>query len=1040
MKTHYAELGASSAFSFLQACGQPHQLVEQAAQRGLECLALTDFGGVYGAVQFHQAARKAGIHPIIGTQIRLPNGGKLRLLCKDHRGYQNLCRLLTLSHAQSPKGIHQSKWEDIQKYSCGIFALLNTNTITKYNTKNLKLEIKNILQYLKNIYGKYLYIEICRHMDRHEAASIKTLEDAASAFGVPLVATNDVRHPTPRDKPLLDVMTCMAHHTTLDAAGRTLLPNAQWSLKSPAQMQAMFADTPQALRNTAHIAEQCEFSLDAIHYQFPAFPTPASEPPMRYLRALTYAGAHERYRPLTQKARKQLEHELTIIERLDLAGYFLIVWDIVRYARSQGILAQGRGSAANSAVCYSLGITAVDPVRRGLLFERFLSEQRGEWPDIDIDLPSRERRERVIQYVYDTYGPRGAAMTANVITYRPRLALREVGKALGFDFDTIDRVSKVGGRWHEASDTASLLDQLGAAGLDTNERRAQLWATLTQQLLDTPRHLGQHSGGMVIAAGYLDQVVPIEPASMPNRSVVQWDKDDCASMGIIKVDLLGLGMLQVLEEAATHIKNIEQVDIDYAQLPANDSKVFDMLCRADSIGVFQVESRAQMATLPRLKPRCFYDLVIQIALIRPGPIVGEMVHPYLRRRAGCEPVTYLHPSLEPILERTLGIPLFQEQLLRMAMAVADFTGGEAEELRRALGFKRAPQKMADIEQKLHRGMQAKGIDAATRDAIVHSITSFALYGFPESHSASFALIAYASAYLKAHHPGAFLCALLNAYPMGFYHPATLVKDAQRHGVHVMPVDITRSDWACTLEAARRVRLGLSYVHGMRRELADAIVRERKLGPFHSLADFERRVKLPNELLHTLAELGAFAPLGHTRRAALWQVAQLKERTEGLLGYIDDANDSPLPEMTLPERVVADFHNAHLSVGPHPMAFARPALAESGVLPAYIVNQQPHGRHVSTAGLVRVRQRPMTAKGFFFITLEDETGHCNLVLTPSLFEQHRPDAVGAKALWAHGRIQSQDGVVHLKCTQLAALETRLQSAAPSPNVDWGCRYG
>jgi error-prone DNA polymerase len=778
----------------------------------------------------------------------------LYLLAATRTGYQNLCRLITQTKLRAKKGESVTTWEDMG-----------------WETRNSKLEIRNfsategliclagglngpiaalrswppprsspahgnvrgrggllpspvassgngggagrgpdldsLIKRLQSLFPHRLYIDVQRHLDPEEERFNRTLVDIARHYGIPLVATNDVRHASRNGKPLLDVLTCIREKTTLDAAGRLLLKNAERHLKSPAAMANLFRDLPDAIANTERIAEECEFTLADLGYRFPDYPLPAGETPIGHLRELTYRGARERYGRITPRVRRQLEHELAVIGKLDLAGYFLIVWDIVRFCREQRILAQGRGSAANSAVCYALGITAVDAVGMDLLFERFLSEERGEWPDIDIDLPSGDQREKVIQHVYERYGERGAAMTANVITYRTRSAVREVGKALGFSLEQVDRLSKLLRRFEFRDGSDDLAQQLRAGGTDPDAPRVRLPVDLAQRIRNLPRHLGQHSGGMIIAAGRLDHVAPLEPASMPGRVVVQWDKDDCADLGIIKVDLLGLGMLAVLEEAIPLVREHEGVEVDLAHLPQDDPKVYGMLRKADTIGVFQVESRAQMATLPRLKPDHFYDLVVEVALIRPGPIVGQMVHPYLRRRNGREAVSYAHPDLKPILKRTLGVPLFQEQLLRMAMVLAGFSGGEAEELRRAMGFKRSTQRMHAIEKKLRAGMTARGIRGKTQDDIVRSITSFALYGFPESHAASFALIAYASAYLRAHHLAAFTCAMLNNWPLGFYHPATLVKDAQRHGLRVLPVDVTRSGWKCTLEEQAVTLLG-----------------------------------------------------------------------------------------------------------------------------------------------------------------------------------------------------------------------------------------
>ena len=666
----------------------------------------------------------------------------------------------------------------------------------------------NAVQRLTQIFGRdNVYVELQRHFHREEEARNRAAVDIANTLKLPLLATNGVCYASSRERELADVFTSLRHHCTLATAGRLLAHNSERHLKSPAQMQQLFADLPASLANTLELSSRLEFTLNDLGYQFPPFPVPEGETMDSFLRERTREGFQQHYgraeNDLKQRARRQIERELKLIEKLGLAGYFLIVWDLVRYCREQNILVQGRGSAANSAVCYSLGITAVDPIRMELLFERFLSEERGEWPDIDLDLPSGDERERVIQYVYQRYGPRGAAMTANVITYRNKSAAREMGKALGFDPDTLKKISAAVATWEFKDEHDALDRRMHDAGLDLAHPRLRKYFELCMAVKDLPRHLGQHSGGMVVCQGRLDSVVPLEPASMPGRVVVQWDKEDCADMGIVKVDLLGLGMMAVLKDSIELIRNQYKEKIDLAHLPADDPLVYSTLQKADTVGMFQIESRAQMSCLPRLRPTRFYDIVVQVAIIRPGPIVGQMVNPFLKRRQGREAVDYLHPSLEPVLARTLGVPLFQEQLLRMAMVVANFTGGEAEELRRAMGFKRSQSKMKEIEARLRSGMERNGIPQAAQEQIILSITSFALYGFPESHAASFGLIAYASAFLKCHYLAAFTAALLNNQPMGFYHPATIVKDAQRHGLKILPIDVTKSDWKCTLEAVPR---------------------------------------------------------------------------------------------------------------------------------------------------------------------------------------------------------------------------------------------
>src|ERR671912_512243 len=849
----YIELHSSSAFSFLDGASLPEALVDRAASLGYSALALLDRDGVHGAPRFHQAAKKAGIKAIIGAELTIassPQSSILRLpvLIESRAGYQNLCRLITRMKLRSAKGEGTLSLEELDGHTAGLIALVGRAALG-----GRRFGVGGLVDRIVGLFGTAnTRIELQRHLLRDEESDNSALRDLASAFHVPLIATNGVRFAEPASRPLYDVLTCIRHKTTLERAGRRLSCNVERYLKAPDAMGRLFADLPDALAGTRELAERLEYTMADLGYRFPEYPVPAGETMGSFLRKMTQAGARERYRPYDDRARRQIGRELDLIDKLDLAGYFLIVWDIVNYCRQHDILVQGRGSAANSAVCYSLGITAVDPIGMDLLFERFLSEERGEWPDIDLDLPSGDRRERAIQYVSQRYGELGAAMTANVITYRGRSAAREVGKALSIDAAQIDRLAKAMTHFEFIDPSDTLARHLQVAGVSMAEPRMQLFGDLWGRMQDLPRHLGQHSGGMVICQGRLDSVVPLENASMPGRVVVQWDKDDCAEMGIIKVDLLGLGMMAVLQETMAMINTqaaggrLQPADsvgpgagqalrlaacslppggaemVDLAHLPADDPTVYRMLQAAETIGVFQVESRAQMAVLPRMKPDHFYDLVVQVAIIRPGPIVGQMVHPYLNRRAGREEVEYPHPSLEPILKRTLGVPLFQEQLLRMAMTAAGFTGGQAEELRRAMGVKRSEKRMRQIEVQLREGIARTGIEGDQAEAIIRSITSFALYGFPESHAASFALLAYASAYFKAHYPAAFYTALLNNQPMGFYHPATLVKDAQRRGVHFTPIDVQVSDWDCTVEDDGTIRLGLRYVSGLRQQVGRAI--------------------------------------------------------------------------------------------------------------------------------------------------------------------------------------------------------------------------
>jgi len=1030
----YVELHATSAFSFLRGASLPEELIERAAALGYRAVALLDRDGLSGAPRFFNAARKAGIRPLVGAELTLKEGGCLAVLVESRPGYRRLCRLITDMKAGVPKGTGAVGLDELEAQARGGTGFEGLVALAGTEALGHPPDPARLARILGAFGPKSVAIDVQRHRRRRQEAANQALLDLAAGLGLTAVATGGVRHARARSRALLDVLTCIREKKTLAGAGRLLADNAERHLKTPAQMEALFHDRPELVRNTEGLAERLQFTLKDLGYRFPEYPAPPGETAFTYLRQVTEAGARERYRPYGDKARRQIERELDLIGKLELAGYFLIVWDIVCFCRRSGILVQGRGSAANSAVCYSLGITAVDPVGMDLLFERFLSEERGEWPDIDLDLPSGDRREQVIQHVYEKYGARGAAMTANVITYRDKSATREIGKVLGIPLEEVDRLSRHMRRFEYVDPRDTLDRRLELAGVDRHDPRICAFARLFSEILDLPRHLGQHSGGMVIAQGALDGVVPLEPATMPGRVVVQWDKEDCADLGIIKVDLLGLGMLSAIQDCLAMLDR-RGIHVDLAHLPADDPHVYAMMQKADTVGVFQVESRAQMATLPRMRPERFYDLVVEVAIIRPGPIVGKMVHPYLNRRAGREPVSYPHPSLEPILARTLGVPLFQEQLLRIAMTAAGFTGGEAEELRRAMGFKRSMRRMASIEVRLREGMRDRGITGKTADEIVQSISSFALYGFPESHAASFALIAYASAYLRTHHCAAFTCALLNNQPMGFYHPFTLVKDAQRHGVVFRPVDVTRSGWDCALEdgdgegagdgqarAAPSVRLGLRYVKGLRQAAGERIAEERERRRYDGLQDFVDRAGLRRDELHALAEVGALNAFGLTRRAALWQVERagrprgpLFERI-GAAGLEDpqplppaDDQTSPLREMTLPERLESDVLGTSVTVGPHPLRLHRALLKARGALRAVDLEGLGDGRWVRVAGAVICRQRPGTAKGFLFLTLEDETGLVNVTVLPELFEREHAVLVAANVLEVDGTLQAREGI-------------------------------
>ena len=1052
----YVELHSCSAFSFLEGASRPEDLIGRAAELALPAIALLDRDGVYGSPRFHMAAKTAGIRAHVGAEISVQGFGnraglpswmpnsisprpvRLPLLVENRAGYRNLCRLMTrYKLREKEKGTGTAALEEIAEYAEGLVCLTGgeEGVLAASLLKGGCQEARKNIEKLIALFGKKgVYVELQRHFDPLEENRNQAAVRLAEALNLPLLATNGVRYACSHEREILDVFTCLRNHCKLETAGRLLERNNERHLRSAEEMIRLFSDLPQAIVNTSELSTRLRFTLADLGYEFPQYPVPASETMDSFLQKRTEEGFQNRYaakddQKLFDRAERQVQRELSLIKKLKLAGYFLIVWDIVRFCREQQILVQGRGSAANSAVCYSLGITAVDPVGMELLFERFLSEERGEWPDIDLDLPSGDQREKAIQYVYQRYGRLGAAMTANVITYRGRSAAREVGKVLGFDQETVGQLSSLvnSGEWRGPSDTFE--NHIQQAGFDLHHPRVRKYWELCERIQDLPRHLGQHSGGMVVCQGQLDSVVPLEPASMPGRVVVQWDKDDCSDMGIVKVDLLGLGMMAVLEDCLDLIPRHYGKPVDLAQLPPDDPPVYETLRRADTVGMFQIESRAQMASLPRNAPSKFYDLVVQVAIIRPGPIVGKMMHPYMRRRQGREPVTYAHPSLEPVLERTLGVPLFQEQLLRMAMIAANFTGGEAEDLRRAMGFKRSERRMQEIEVKLRSGMTQNGIVPETQEEIITQITSFARYGFPESHAASFALIAYASAYLKFHYLAAFTAALLNNQPMGFYSPATIVKDAQRHGLRVKPINALHSEWLCTIERTTDkegqdvpcLRLGLRYVYGLRQSAAEAIFRERRKQPFAGIEDLIHRApELQKAELVTLSEIGAFNSLGKEihRRSALWQVERAARPAGPLLDSIPEQLEfSPLARMTDEERLVADFHGSGMTAGPHPMTYCRANLAKMHVKRACDLARLPDGQYTCVAGCVIARQRPGTAKGFVFLSLEDETGIANVIVHPDLYEEQRLVINREKFLRVDGILQNQDNVISIKASRV-----------------------
>jgi error-prone DNA polymerase len=1034
MQTQYVELHARSAFSFLEGASLPETLAQVCSERNMPAMALLDRDGVYGAPRFHMAAKKFRIKAHIGAEISVEGAGRLPVLVESRTGYQNLCRQVTNAKLRTPKKqIAYSRFDELQAHAEGLIALTgdeNGPLATALEIGGVE-EGRRTIESLTSVFGKRnVYVELQRHANRLQQSRNNIAVQLAREFRLPLLATNGVCYATPAERKIADVFTCIKNKRRLTTAGRLLSRNSLRHIRSAEQMSLIFADIPEAVANTQELSSRLDFTLEKLGYEFPKYPVPDGDDMDSFLRKRTWEGASRRYQPLTERVRQQLEKELALIEKLKLSGYFLIVWDLIQFCGRNGILVQGRGSAANSAVCYSLGITAVDPIGMDLLFERFLSEERGEWPDIDLDLASGDEREKVIQFVYGRYGKRGAAMTANVCTYRDRSAAQEIGKVLGFDKETASRLSAVSGTWEWRDPDDTTERKFRNSGLDPSHPHVAVYVDLCRRIQDLPRHLSQHSGGMVICQGQLDSVVPLEPATMPERVVLQWDKDDCADLGLIKVDLLGLGMMAVLKDSMGLIQDHYREEVDLAHLP-QDADVYDTIRRADTIGMFQIESCAQMASLPRNNPIRFYDLVTQVALIRPGPIVGEMTHPYLNRRQGKEAITYPHESLIPVLRRTLGVPLFQEQLLRIAMVCCNFTGGEAEELRRALGSKRSQQRMREIETKLRAGMTTNGIALTTQDQIVKFIGAFAEFGFPESHAASFALIAYASAFLKVRYPVAFTAALLNNWPMGFYHPATIVNDAKRKGMKVRYADVARSEWNCSLELSdggrTELRIGLRYVRGLQQATADALLRQRSYGPFASVEDLARRVpELSHENLAMLARVGALNNLSDDanfhRRDALWEVEKAVRVSGPLLQTIVESDSaSPLKRMTVEERLVADYYGVGLTTGPHPVAYWRDELRQQGIKSAAEIRATPDGRQATTAGCVIVRQRPGTAKGVIFMTLEDETETSRVIIWPSFYEQNRMTVLKNRFVLVSGLVQNQDGVVHLMARHIEPLQ-------------------
>jgi len=1014
----YTPLWCKSAFSFLEGASHPEELVDEAHRFGLRAIALTDRDGVYGIVRAHVAAREAGCRLISGAEVTVTDGSMIVLLAQDLSGYANLCRLLTRGRRRSPKGECAVTWNEVCAHARGLVALWGGDQSLLAGEE----APDTVAGPVRDAFGDAVYALVIRHRRDTDPRQEARVRDRAARYALPVAAAVEVLYHTPARRPLQDALTCLRHGRQLADAGRLIKPNAEHALRSPHTFTSLFHDDPQAVARTEEVAARCVFSLDQLRYRYPEERVPEGMTPQAWLRDLALEGAQERYGDtIPADVAQQLHKELALIDELDYGGYFLTMWEIVQFCRRNRILCQGRGSAANSAVCYCLGITAVDPVRSNLLFERFLSRERAEPPDVDLDI-QHNRREEVIQFVYARYGRTHAAMVANVIRYRPRSAVRDIGKVLGIPDTALDRLARL-----LDYDGEIPQETLRAAGLDPDAPVHRHLLSLANELVGLPRHLSIHPGGFLLGDHPVDEIVPIENATMDGRTVVQWDKDDLEALGLFKVDLLGLGALTHLDLTFRLLREHRGTAYSMATLPAEDQATYAMVSRADTVGVFQIESRAQMAMLPRLRPHTFHDLVVEISIVRPGPITGGMVHPYLRRRNGEEKVEYPHPLLIPILEKTLGVPLFQEQVMRLAVVAADYTPGEADQLRRDMAAWRRTGRIERHHDRLVSRMIAKGIPAEFAERVFGQIRGFGDYGFPQAHAASFALIAYATAYLKCHFPADFTCGLLNAQPMGFYSVATIVEDAKRHGVVIRPVDVRRSLWDCTLEpceesvggrdATSAVRMGLRYVHGLGEDDGAHLVRARTETPFSSLGDCVRRAGLDRGAFAALAEAGAFEGFGIDRRDALWRVHGLTQRRHITLPLRMHEPASALDALSLHEQIAWDYRMTAHSPRGHPLETLREELRAAGLPDARTIGTFPHGRPVQYAGLVICRQTPGTASGVTFMTLEDETGFVNIVVWERVFKRFATLAKTATFLGISGTIQREHDVVHIVATAL-----------------------
>lgn len=1018
----YVELHTHSNFSFLDGASHPPELVKRASELAYPTLALTDNNGLYGIIQFSESCKLLGVRPIIGSEITLENDSHLVLLVKNKQGYVNLSQLLSKTLSESEKGVCKIKPELLNSHAEGLIALssFESGKIGASLQADDLFQAKRIANQYRELFGaENFYLELNNHRLPTHSLLLQKTSVLGKELAIPCVATNSVRYAKKEDRKIQDFLTAIRHHTTLDNAGRLLYPNGERYLKPAKAMKSLFAKYPESIENSVVIASRCYFSRDYLSTSLPDFPVPPGYTADRYLRKLVQEGAEQRYGEITEPVSRQLEHELSLIIRLDLAGYFLIVWDIVRFCREHEILCQGRGSAANSVVCYSLAITAIDPIKLKLLFERFLSDGRKEPPDIDIDI-AHTRREEVIQYVYAKYGRDHAALVANVICYRARSAVREVGKAMGFSMEDCNKLSKLLDHYRDGED---LKERLREAGFDLQSKRISLLFELVGRVRSFPRHLGIHVGGMVITKTPLSHTVPIEKATMPNRTVIQWDKDDTADARLVKIDLLGLGELTCIDIALKLIQQHKGIEIDLAKLSYEDPKVFDFICKAETLGVFQIESRAQMITLPRMKPRSFYDLVVEVAIIRPGPIQGDMVHPYLRRRNGEEEVTYPHPNLKPVLERTLGVPLFQEQGMQVVMLAAGFTAGEADELRRAMGHKRSHEKMAALYHRIVEGMVKNGYKPEMAEKVFMQLAAFADFGFAESHAASFALLVYVSAWLKLYYPTEFYCALLNAQPMGFYSTSSIVFEGKRRGVRFLPVSVTESQWHCTMEGDS-VRIGFRFISSLGKAAKEKIESALEKGCFVSLRDFVQRTGLSERALTQIAKVGAFNSLGKSRRDSLWEVIEVAQPNFPPLPLFDQPETKTQFEpMDLQQKLKTDFSVMGLTTGSHPMTLIRERLKRQNVLSSADFCTVSNSCIIIVAGLVIIRQQPETAKGIIFATLEDEFGFINLVVKPQYKKKYRDAFLYSNCLMVKGKLERKESVANIVAFEFSAINLR-----------------